>query len=491
MAEREHQGDDGNRRGERADGGGPGAGGGSGGSPLERVLGLITEVHRGEGITALLMTLNVFLLLLAYYFIKPAREAFLLANEGGARYKAYMGAAIAVVSFLVVPAYAALANRVARNRLVVVVTLFFASNLALFFTGAVAGTPPLWFALLFYLWVGVFNMMGVAQFWAFANDVYSEEQGKRLFPLVGVGASAGAWAGSLIASFATRSVGVFGMLMVAAALLVVFAGVIQLVHRREASRPGSAYGGASEDAPGSPGAGEEGGPDSKGAGDDAKGKGRGAFELVFRYRYLTLIALFAVTFTVVNTNGEFMLSQLVEDRAAEVPEDERGEYIGTLYSRFYFGVNFLGILLQAFVVSRLVRYGGLRLAFFVLPVIAFADSLAVAIAPLLTVLWVGKTVENATDYSVNNTVRNMLWLPTTLDMKYKAKQAVDTFFVRLGDVASGLIVFILAGQLALGIRSFALLNLVIVGGWLFLAHLILKEQGRLREQVKAEGAVRR
>ncbi|HJK98666.1 MAG TPA: Npt1/Npt2 family nucleotide transporter, partial [Polyangiaceae bacterium LLY-WYZ-14_1] len=297
--------------------------------------------------------------------------------------------------------------------------------------------------------------------------------------------------GSLIASFATRSVGVFGMLMVAAALLVVFAGVIQLVHRREASRPGSAYGGASEDADGSPGAGDEGRPEAKGAGDDAKGRGRGAFELVFRYRYLTLIALFAVTFTVVNTNGEFMLSQLVEDRAAEVPEDERGEYIGTLYSRFYFGVNFLGILLQAFVVSRLVRYGGLRLAFFVLPVIAFADSLAVAIAPLLTVLWVGKTVENATDYSVNNTVRNMLWLPTTLDMKYKAKQAVDTFFVRLGDVASGLVVFILAGQLALGIRSFALLNLVIVGGWLFLAHLILKEQGRLREQLKAEGAVQR
>jgi AAA family ATP:ADP antiporter len=128
-----------------------------------------------------------------------------------------------------------------------------------------------------------------------------------------------------------------------------------------------------------------------------------------------------------------------------------------------------------------IRYGGLRVAFFVFPLIALADAMAVAFLPLLWVLRVGKTAENATDYSLNNTLRNMLWLPTTREMKYKAKQAVDTFFVRMGDVSAALLVLGLAGGLGLGVRAFAVANVVLCALWLLLAAGIVRAYRRLSE----------
>ena len=88
------------------------------------------------------------------------------------------------------------------------------------------------------------------------------------------------------------------------------------------------------------------------------------------------------------------------------------------------------MLLQSFVVSRLVKYLGFRWAFMILPAIAFLDAAVIALAPVWSLVRVTKAAENATDYSLNNTLRNMLWLPTTRRMKYVAKQAVDTLFVR-------------------------------------------------------------
>ena len=145
-------------------------------SGLEYVLGIFTEVRAGEGVSAVLLTLNVFMLLTAYYLIKPVREALILVLENGAQYKSYMSAAIAVALLFAVPAYSRVAQRFARNRLVIGVTLFFVSHLVLFYVGSRIPAVASRLGLLFFVWVGIFNMMVVAQFWAFANDVYSEAQ---------------------------------------------------------------------------------------------------------------------------------------------------------------------------------------------------------------------------------------------------------------------------------------------------------------------------
>ncbi len=436
---------------------------------LERLLGAVTEVRAGEGVSALLLTFNVFLLLMAYYLIKPVREGLILALESGAEYKSYMSGAIAATLLVAVPAYAKLVNRLPRNRLVVGVTLFFVTHLVLFYVGSSVEMVRAHLGLIFYLWVGVFNMMVVAQFWGFANDIYSDEQGKRLFALIGLGASSGAAFGSKVASWLVEPLGVFQMLLVAAGLLGVSAVLTQLVHTREGRRVA---------------------PETNNQAPEPQEEidtSEGAFQMVARHRYLVLLAAFSLVFTFVNTNGEYIFGRLVKVEAAQAAAGGRlqgqteAEFITGIFANFFFYVNVLGLFLQTFVVSRLVKYLGLRVAFFVLPVIALLDATAVALVPVFLILQIGKTAENATDYSVNNTVRNMLWLPTTREMKYKAKQAVDTFFVRMGDVSSALVVFLGAGVLGLGVRAFALVNILLVVVWLWLAHQILKENKRLSE----------
>ncbi|HHH27643.1 MAG TPA: hypothetical protein ENK57_04770, partial [Polyangiaceae bacterium] len=111
----------------------------------------------------------------------------------------------------------------------------------------------------------------------------------------------------------------------------------------------------------------------------------------------------------------------------------------------------------------------------------------VLLFPVLAVLRPAKIAENATDYSFNNTVRNMLWLPTTKAMKYRAKQAVDTFFVRMGDVSSALMVFVIADLLAIkDVRIFAGTNLLVLAGLAAVAAAILREQKNI-EAMKERG----
>lgn len=425
---------------------------------LERLLGVITRVEAGEGVSALLLTLNVLLLMTAYSAIKPVREGLILELRSGAEYKAYMGGAIAIALLFAVPAYARFASRVPRNRLVVGVTLFFAANLLLFWAGSSVEAVRVRLGLVYYLWLGVFNMMVVAQFWAFANDIYREAQGERLFPLLGVGQTLGAVLGAGLSVWLLAQVGVFRMLLVGAGLLCCTALLTQIVHARE-SRESRRQTPPLERS--------------------------GAFRLVLDSGYLRGIAAFALLFTFVNSNGEYIVSRLVKDAADQavasgrLAPDAVKEWVGDAYSRFYFFTNVATVALQALVVSRLVRAWGLERAFFVLPVIALIDALGVAAVPLLGVVFVGKIAENATDYSLNNTLRNMLWLPTTRDMKYKAKQAIDTFFVRMGDVSSALVVFALARQLGLGARAFALVNAALVLLWLLLARRIVAGHAEL------------
>ena len=144
-------------------------------SALERFLGLFTDVRSGEGPTALLLALNVFLILMAYYVLKPVREALIL-GEGSAELKRYMSAGQVVLLAFVVPYYGRLVAQFPRMRLINVVTGFFIGCLLLFYALAQFNVP---LAIVFFLWIGIFNLMIVAQFWSFANDVYTKEEGLR------------------------------------------------------------------------------------------------------------------------------------------------------------------------------------------------------------------------------------------------------------------------------------------------------------------------
>jgi AAA family ATP:ADP antiporter len=438
---------------------------------LERLLRVVTDVRAGEGVLSLTLALNVFLLLTAYYVIKPVREALILGMTSGAEYKSYMSAVIALALLFAVPAYARFVDRLPRLRLVVTVTLFFASHLVLFYVGSKFEPLERNMGLVFFVWIGVFNMMVVAQFWSFANALVTEEQGKRLFALVAVGATLGAALGSTVAAWLIVPLGRFALLLVSAGILVGCAFLFVVSERRAVEFRERHS--------------QEALLDAAKAKPEKRERPKGAFGLVLRHRYLFAIALFTLIFSWANTNGEYMLGKLVKAAASDAVKSgtltpaQAEDSIGLVYAEFFVAVNVLAVLLQTLVVSRVVRNGATGVALFLLPFISLANGLAVLALPVLAVLRVGKTLENGTDYSLNNTVRQMLWLPTTYEMKFKAKQAVDTFFVRMGDVSSAVLVYVGAELLSLSVRGFAAANVALAAAWIFFAWRIRREGARL------------
>ena len=135
----------------------------------------------------------------------------------------------------------------------------------------------------------------------------------------------------------------------------------------------------------------------------------------------------------------------LNDELKQAVRDARSPIIGRFYGDFFFFVNIIGLVIQMFFVSRIFKFFGVRAALFVLPVIAFIGYGAIGLIGGLLTLRIAKTAENSTDYSLQNTVKQALFLPTSREAKYKAKATIDTFFVRFGDAAS-------AGLVAIGIH---------------------------------------
>jgi ATP:ADP antiporter, AAA family len=424
---------------------------------LERLLSVVCDVRPGEGLGALTLTINLFTLLGAYYLLKTVRESLILA-EGGAEVKAYSSAAQAIILLGVVPLYGWIATHLNRNRLLRWTTLFFASNLLIFYFVGQADTR---IGVVYYIWVGIFNVFTVAQLWAFATDLFSQEQGKRLFPLLGVGASGGAVAGAWIAGQLITPLGPYKIMLIAVIALCLCAALTRLAGYIITERGG----------------------ELEKKKDQTPLSSEGGFQLLLHNRYLMLIAILTVLLNIVSLSGDFIFGKLLVDQANHVVGTAaslmkaRKAYIGSYYATYYEWTNGVSFIIQVFLVSRIFKKIGVRGSMFVLPVISLATFVTILANPILQVVRVLKIAENSTNYSLQNTVRAALLLPTSREAKYKAKAAIETFCVRLGDVSQAGIIFI-GTSFHFGVQAFAGMTLAITLLWLFVAFKLYQEHKR-------------
>jgi AAA family ATP:ADP antiporter len=427
--------------------------------PLDRFLGLFTEVRPGEAGTALLMLLSLFLLLVGYYVLKTVREPLVLVT-GGAELKSYAAAGQAVALMGFVPLYSWLASRLDRMKLIVSLLLFFIVCIELFFVGGRMQVPMLGF--FFYIWVGIFSLATIAQFWSYANDIYRKDVGDRLFPLIAIGQTAGAMVGSKVVEELFKAhVDPFVMMHVAAALVLVHLGLYAIVDRRQHRQH------TAKAAP-------------------PPVTGRSGFALVLESRYLLMIGALLILLNAINTLGEYVLGSFVKN--ASVGMADPTSFIGQYMANYFLWVNVAALVLQAFVVSRIVRYAGIAGVVLALPVVAIGTYGLAAVGVTLTAMRWAKTAENSVDYSVMNTAKQMLWLPTTREQKYKAKQAIDTFFVRTGDLLAAGVVFLGVELLSLSTRGVALTNLALIAVSLVIAWRLIAEHRRLSAEAAAAAA---
>src|SRR3984957_16795553 len=409
------------------------------------------RVEPEEAITAALLTLTVFLLLTAYYLLKTAREPLILLH-GGAEVKQYAAGGQALILVVVVNAYSALARRVGRQRLLASVYLFFVSNLVvlaiLVRANVVIGVP-------FFLWVGVFNMTAVSQFWSFAADVYTPEQGKRLFAILGIGSSVGAGAGARVAK-SLAPLGPAWLMGVATVPLVLCVGLFAWVGSRE----------------GSPGRKAE----------EAHHEEPLVHEHVARVlahdKYLLLIAGLTLLLNWVRSNGDYLLDRTLLAALADAKNSgaDPSTFVTSFKAEYFEWVNITGVVLQLFVVSRVMSRFGVRTALLVLPAVAFLEYGTFLVAPILSIFLIAKVGESSLEYSLQNTARQALFLVCSRVEKYVGKTVVDTVIVRAGDALTALVVWA-GSRAALSARAFATLNLVLIGVWVVAVLPIGRETG--------------
>jgi AAA family ATP:ADP antiporter len=437
-----------------------------------RFLRVFTKIETCEIPVAVLLTTNVFFLLVAYYILKPVRDALILVSEG-AEMKSYLAGGQVILLIFIVKFYSKLSQKVPRHKLIAWTTLFFMSNLVIFYTLALVKIPLGTLGILFFIWVGIFNLLVVAQFWAFTNDIYSQEEGKRIFPLIAFGGTFGAFAGSKIAGWIVKSLGVYPMLLLAGGILGLCVLLSLVIHQIEIKKSWEKLIKLSshcviEDLIHMK-------PLKKG----------GAFNLVFKRKYLFYIALLILIINLVNTNGDYILAKVVTQRASDAFQGgisgglNMTQWVGKFYADFYTVVNVLSMLIQLFLVSRIFKWVGIKGALLFLPIIAFGGYMFISFgASILLVKWF-KIIEKSTDYSLMNTTRNALFLATSREAKYKALAIISTIFWRSGDLSSALIVFLGTTYFAFNVQSFAIFNIVMVGIWLALCYLIIRTQKNL------------
>jgi AAA family ATP:ADP antiporter len=411
---------------------------------LERVLRPFADVRPGEAASALLLAGTLFLLLTAYYLLKVVREPLILLS-GGAEVKAYAAAGQALLLLPVLKLHGWVARRVGRLALIATVLLFVASNLAAFAGLLRTGVP---IGLAFYLWVGTFNYLLVATFWSFATDVYSAEQGKRLFAVVGVGSSIGALAGAALASWLLKRLSPPDLMLLAAGILafslIAFAVVDHGARRRTAAGGTRA--------------------------ESERLTGAGGFQALLEDRYLLLVALLTFLANWIVFSGEYVLDRTLIDyaRSASHGIADPARYVGQFKATYFWWVNLIGVLGQLFIVSRVLKHLGVGPALLVLPVVAMLGASGILVLPALGLIRVAQTAGKSVEYSLQTTALNALYLVVSRDAKYKAKAVIDTFVVRFGEVCGAAAIW-LGVHGGIPVRGFAALNLLLGVVWFWVA----------------------
>jgi AAA family ATP:ADP antiporter len=269
--------------------------------------------------------------------------------------------------------------------------------------------------------------MAVTQFWAFATDLLDVKSGTRLFGVIATGVSAGAWVGANLASAGIKSIGPYG-LMLASAIVLCFSIYLseraRHVERAVVARRAPESASTSADS------------------ISAAQRWLGGIAVIARSRYLIGIAALVVLINWITSTGDYVLMSWLKGLASEQSPQDPGAYIGAFMGGYYSTITLVGFLIQLLLVSRIINGAGLSRALLITPVVILGGFCLLGFLPVFALLQSALVVQRSLDYSLLNTTRSALLLPTTRDEKYQAKTAIDTLFYRAGDLLSTLGVFI-------------------------------------------------
>lgn len=418
-----------------------------------RLLRRFIDIRREEVPVVGWCWLAIFAVLSSYYIMRPIRDAAGVA--GGVRNLQWLFTGTLVGMLVLNVPFSYLVKKLPRSRFIPLTYRFFAANILLFAAALYWADPArtVWVGRVFFIWVSVFNLFVVSVFWQMNVDLFSPEQGKRLFGLIAAGASAGAIVGSSLTAGLARHVSSIYLLLGAAVLLeVAVAGVGRLSRLAPALRR------------------------QQGAAADQEtpigGSALAGIVNAFRSRYLVNVSLFVLLFTVTST---FLYFQ----QAAIVSHSFRGRGAQTA---FFAGidllVNIVTLVIQLFLTGRVVGLLGVALALGLLPALTILGFGALALLPTVAAIAVFQVLRRAGDYAIARPTRELLFTVVGREDRYKAKSFIDTVVYRSGDQIGAWSVALLR-DLGVGTAGIALAAIPLAGLWLGNALWLGRRQERL------------
>lgn len=368
-----------------------------------------------QEITALFVScLYFYLVLCAYYIIRPIRSEMAIAN--GVENLQWLMLMAMLILFAIMPVFGWLTSRFKTRQFLAISILFFASHLVVFFFLFNVPERSIWVTRSFFVWVNVFNMFIVSLFWSFMNDVFSRAQSKRLFAFIAAGGTAGALTGPLITNFLVESVGLASLLLISATVLASSCVCVLFLSRWQNTDNNATS--TNELTP------------TTVKNESLKGSIWGGVSLIVKSPYLIGICLFIVLYAISITFVGIQQAEMVEQAFNDATERTQ------LFSKIDFAANGFTLLFQLLLTSRLINTFGFRSTLMLIPVGITIGFGLMASAPVLAVVIGIEIFRRAGDYAIMKPTREMLFSVVSREEKYKAKNFIDTAIVRTGDTSS-------------------------------------------------------
>jgi len=421
---------------------------------VKRILEKIVDVRGDEVRASLLAFVFNFVVLGGYYVIRPVRDE--IGADRGVENLPWMYTGTLVGMLIANALYAAIVARMSRRRFIPIAYRFAIVNLFIFFLLMRTMPAPQERSILapiFFIWVSVFNLFATTMFWSFMADVFTPEQGKRLFGFIAVGGSLGGIVGGFVTSSLAGKLSAAVFLLITAAMLEIAAQCVRLfpsdfrAHDERSEQPigGKFWEGATN---------------------------------IMRSPYLLGLALFLMIYTLTNTWAYFQQSDLtghqLQDRAART----------SFLANIDIAVNTITVLIQVFLTGRLMKWFGVGITLVLMPLLSAVGFAAIGFAPILTVLATFQILRRAAGFALLRPAREVLFTVLRREDKYKAKSLIDTFGYRLGDI-TGAWSYPLMRWFGLGLVGISWVAVPLGAIWCALSIWLGRKQRQLAEGERA------
>ncbi len=415
---------------------------------LYKILTRLVDVRPEETLTSVLMFFYFFLITSPAYIIKPVRISLFLGWLTAERLP-YAYLLTALLIGLVVTLNTKLLRRLQRQLYISLSLVFFISNLFLFWVLFKKQWP--WLSMIYWFWTDVFIISSVTQFWIVVNDIYHLHQAKRLVGFFVSGGLLGGIAGSIVASRLAKIIGTENLLLICPLLLIWAVVIVNFVYKAHPYQV----------------------KDKKEAKISQSRAGYGqSFQIVRKSRYLLILAGIMAAAVVVTTLIDFQFNTIVELVYPE--KDIRTSFLGT----FFTALLIFSYCLHLLATNRILKNFGIKAALLVAPLFLILASISLFLVPLTYLIYwavIIKGGDKSLSHSLSQSVRELLYIPVSPEIKYKAKVFIDMFVNKLAKGLAAFLILIFFSGLHFNLKEMSLVTLAFIAVWVLLISWINRE----------------